>query len=95
MREDFWTFLLCAICTVSFGTQIGLLCGILLSIVMTCVARCRSKQTEAESKPALSVASSIHVIDAKTSLDFLTRIALTRDAETALNVRNGVGCDVE
>lgn len=95
MKEDFWTFLLCAICTVSFGTQMGLLCGILLSIVMTCIARCRSKRKESEQKPALSVASSIHVIDAKTSLDFLTRIALTQDAEKALHVRNGVEWDVE
>ena len=95
MREDFWTFLLCAICTVSLGTQIGLLCGILLSFIMTCIGRCRNKQKESESKPTLSVASSIHVVDAKTSLDFLTRIALTRDVEKTLHVGNGFGCDLE
>ena len=57
--------------------------------------RCRSKQKGAESKPTLSVASSIHVVDAKTSLDFLTRIAISRDAEKALHVEIRLGCYVE
>ena len=95
MREDFWTFLLCAICTVSLGTQIGLLCGILLSLVTTCIGRCRGKKTETEQKPTLTVASSIHVVDAKTSLDFLTRIALTRNVEKALHVIQGAAYDIE
>lgn len=95
MREDFWTFLLCAVFTVSLGTQIGLLCGIFVSLVVTGIGRCRSKQKGAESKPTLSVASSIHVVDAKTSLDFLTRIAISRDAEKALHVEIRFGCYVE
>ena len=73
MKEDFWTFVVCALVTMIVGTQVGLLTGIVMSFVTMMIGRFIQRSSvkswilgiemETEDIVPISVVSDVTVID--------------------------------
>ena len=96
MKEDFWTFVVCALVTMIVGTQVGLLTGIVMSFVTMMIGRFIQRSSvkswilgiemETEDIVPISVVSDVTVIDAKQSVDYLSSGVNEHKVENALHV---------
>ena len=96
MKEDFWTFVVCALVTMIVGTQVGLLTGIVMSFVTMMIGRFIQRSSvkswilgiemETEDIVPISVVSDVTVIDAKQSVDYLSSGVIEHKVENALHV---------
>ena len=96
MKEDFWTFVVCALVTMIVGTQVGLLTGIVMSFVTMMIGRFIQRSSvkswilgiemETEDIVPISVVSDGTVIDAKQSVDYLSSGVIEHKVENALHV---------
>lgn len=96
MKEDFWTFVVCALVTMIVGTQFGLLTGIVMSFMTMMIGRVMQTsrieswvlgiEVETTECVPLSVASDVTVVDAKRSVDYLSCGVIEHQVESALHV---------
>lgn len=81
--DDFWTFLLCVLATVSFGTQGGLIVGITTSFLCALRSCILAKRSQREVSP---LPKADRVIECASYLYFLNRHTFSHQIDKLMEV---------